>query len=486
MIIPALPVEQNVAMVELFEKKCGHAPRGFAALPQAGSSRRYIRLLGETENAIGAWGHDAKENAAFIRWAKFFAEKGIRVPEVYGEDLSKGIYLLEDLGDNCLLDDRIAEASKALGENTKSLYQQAIDQLINIQQISVEAIVDDWFYPVSGFEADAILQDLRYGQFYFIKPMQIPFSAKALEKDFQLLANDVANAQDKVLMIRDFQARNLMVKDKEIVCIDFQGMRKGPRLYDLISLLYQAKAKLTAEDREALLSYYEQKSPSPISFQDAATQQAWQRLKLIRFLQVLGAYGYRGLFEKKPHFLASIPEAVANIREILGTSFDFSRYPALHKVLLGIARIDISPFILQPDQPEKLNVRIGSFSYRRGLPVDPSGNGGGFIFDCRFVYNPGRQAAYRSLTGMDQPVQTFLMEETEMPELLECIEQMVMPAVEKYKSRNFQNLMISFGCTGGQHRSVFAANTIAAKLRAIEGVHVILEHRERRHWPALA
>lgn len=485
MIIPALPVAQNHAMVNLFEKKFGHSPTGFAALPEAGSSRKYIRLFGEDTSAIGVWGHDKLENEAFLRWANFFSEKNIAVPEIYGEDLTADVYLQEDLGADCLLDIRKKEQSKSLGAQTKKFYQQAIDTLVNIQKIDAADIEANWFYPERDFNKEAMLRDLRYGQYYFFKALNFSFSASLLEKDFQKLATDISSHGNQVLMIRDFQARNLMIQNGKVSIIDFQGLRKGPALYDLISLLYQAKAKLSKEDRADLMNYYDEQNTS-CSFTDEQQSGQWTRLKMIRFLQVLGAYGYRGLFEKKPHFISSIPKAIDNIRELLNDKFDFAQYPELHKVLLSVARMDVSRFMQAADDEEKLNIRITSFSFRRGLPVDPSGNGGGFIFDCRFVLNPGRQAQYRSLSGLDLPVQEFLMAETEMPEFLDRIEEMVMPSVNKYKHRNFKNLMICFGCTGGQHRSVFAAEQIAERLRKLAGVNIIVHHRETRNWPQLA
>ncbi|NNE29091.1 MAG: phosphotransferase, partial [Saprospiraceae bacterium] len=361
MIIAALPVEQNLAMVKIFQSRFGYNPTGFEALPQAGSSRKYIRLFGNKESAIGVWGKDHKENEAFISWAEFFRKNEIEVPEIYGQDLESGIYLQEDLGRTSLLQMRSMDGTSGLSFSSAQLYKKAILELIKIQSLNPTQTNSDWYYPEEHFDNDGVLHDLRYGLYYFVKPMQIQFDPRGLERDFKTLAKDVISGGESGLMIRDFQARNLMVRGQKIVVIDFQGLRKGPKLYDLISLLYQAKAGITSEDRKMLFQFYLDNSKGSLSGNNKQQQQ-WIRLKLVRFMQVLGAYGYRGLFEKKPHFLGSIPMAISNIRALLKEDFDFSIYPELHKVLVALSRLDISPFLTTADKKEVLNIRVTSFS----------------------------------------------------------------------------------------------------------------------------
>jgi hypothetical protein len=195
---------------------------------------------------------------------------------------------------------------------------------------------------------------------------------------------------------------------------------------------------------------------------------------LFRTLQVLGAYGFRGYFEKKPHFMQSVPFAIENLRQLLKQ--DYPEYPYLCKVLRELTQL--TQFSLEHQQ-RVLEVRIVSFAYKKGIPTDPSGNGGGFVFDCRAINNPGKYSKYNHFTGLDEPVVKFLEDDGEILRFLEHVYSLVDASVKRYLDRGFTNLMVSFGCTGGQHRSVYAAQHLAEHLHKKYGVKVDLIHREQ-------
>ena len=446
------------------------------ALPSSGSNRQYYRITGKSHQVVGAFNDNPAENKAFISLSRQFRESGLKVPSVFcvSEDLS--CYLIEDLGDEILFD-RLAILRQKDGISAEFLdyYKRLLTDLIQFQMVAGKNIDFSSCYPVTEFDGQAYLWDLNYFKYNFLKPLQIPFDEYLLELDFRELSALLMIPENRYFVYRDFQARNVMIKDDTFYFIDFQGGRKGPLHYDLASLLFQARADLPFETREFLLDHYIAKAAAiePDSIKDFRRQ--YYHFALIRVLQTLGAYGFRGLFERKQHFLQSIPKAIENVKWLLENDKIPSNLPELKKCLGFLVSNENITDKFSP----KLIVEINSFSYKRGIPADLSGNGGGFVFDCRGLPNPGRYEEYKAFTGLDTKVSDYLETFPEVSEFVEGAFRMVQGSIKTYTSRNFSNLMISFGCTGGRHRSVYCAAQLARNLENFPGINLVVRHREQ-------
>ncbi|WP_301758409.1 RNase adapter RapZ, partial [uncultured Muribaculum sp.] len=253
----------------------------------------------------------------------------------------------------------------------------------------------------------------------------------------------------------------------------FQGGRRGPYHYDIVSFLWQAKANFPDWLRERLLDVYIESASRYIAIDRRRFDEELRYVRLLRILQVLGAYGFRGRIERKPHFLQSIPKALENLRELLTEPLD--EYAYLNSVLNELVKEEASD-----EACDGLTVKVASFGFRKhGIPEDNSGNGGGFVFDCRAIHNPGRYDDYKSLTGLDREVIEFLEREDDMHRFLEHAFALVDASVERYIKRGFQHLMVSFGCTGGQHRSVYSAERMVRHLHEKYNVRVVVDHVEQ-------
>ena len=476
-------------LAQLFEAWAGAAPESIAVLPKAGSDRQYYRLSGGGKSAIGALNPDLAENTAFISFSQHFHALGLPVPEIYGNAPAAGAYLQEDLGATALLS-QLTIWRRETGEHfpaaARQVYARALEQLARMQVEGGKDLDYSLCIPRPAFDKQAMLWDLNYFKYFFAKLCAIPFDEQGLEDDFHALADWLLEADCSHFMFRDFQARNIMVRDGEPYFIDYQGGRRGALQYDLASLLYQAKADLPHAARMDLLDHYLDALGQYLTVDRAAFKTHFFGYLLIRTLQVLGAYGFRGFVERRPHFLESIPFALNNLAWIRANVQLPVQLPTLEKLLDALPS---SPRLahLKRAWPEahKLTVRVHSFSYKRGgIPEDPSGNGGGFAFDCRAIHNPGRYEPYKRLTGRDQPVIDFLLAKSRVTAFLEDAKAVVGPAVERYLERGFSHLMVGFGCTGGQHRSVYCADRMAEYLEKTYGVNVVLEHieQEKKNW----
>jgi hypothetical protein len=336
------------------------------------------------------------------------------------------------------------------------------------------------------FGKHAVLTDLLYYKYYFLDTLQFPYDKQALIDEFELLSDQLSDSHFNFFMFRDFQSRNIMVKGEEVFFIDFQGGMKGGMPYDVASLLWQAKAELSNEWKERLLNDYiieaEQVLGRTIDAQVFKKQ--YYGFVLLRLLQVLGAYGFRGLFERKAHFLTSIPLGLRNLRsflEVYTLDKDTPVFASILKWMVGDEVLNrFTP--TQATEQTPLVITINSFSYKKGLPTDASDNGGGFIFDMRGILNPGRFDDYKKLSGLDKPVQDFLEQKTKMNTFLNSVWDLIDITVENYLSRDFADLQINFGCTGGQHRSVFAAEQTARHLKNKYKVKVVLAHTNQTNW----
>ena len=461
---------------ELFQQYTGSKAETCQQLTPAGSPRRYYRLTAEGHSLIGAVGTSPDENEAFAAIAQQMRRKGLPAPEVYILSDDRMRYLQEDLGDTSLFS-LITEAQHRGGyeEADMELLRAVMRLLPDIQWLTAEGFDFAACHPSPELNHRGIQWDLHYFKYCFLKATGMEFDEEQLEDDFDRLANILLKDKDDCFMCRDFQSRNVMIRDGKPWIIDFQGGRRGPIEYDLVSFLWQARARFTPTMRKELIAEYLQSASRYRSFDKEVFTQRLQYFVLFRTLQVLGAYGYRGYFEHKAHFVQSIPMAIDNLRTLLAEN-NFADMPYLSAMLREMTTL---PLFAPYKEDTELTVRITSFSYRKGIPEDPSGNGGGFVFDCRAIHNPGRYDEYKQLTGMDEPVIAFLDKEEAMQDFLTHVYGIVDYSVEKYLARGFKNLMVSFGCTGGQHRSVYSAEHLAEHLSKKYGVRILLEHREQ-------
>lgn len=459
---------------KLYHTYTGHEPEAVNELPSSGSNRRYFRLTG-TPTLIGVSGTSIEENQAFLYMAQHFRKKGLSVPEVVAKSEDYTLYLQEDLGDT-LLFNAIEKGRKTslFDEEEKQLLHKTMRLLPDIQFAGADGMDFSYCYPQSAFNSRSILWDLNYFKYCFLKATGIEFQEDRLEDDFQKMTNVLLRSNSETFMYRDFQSRNVMIKDGEPWFIDFQGGRKGPIYYDVASFLWQAKANYPDSLRQELLKEYIEALRKYQPVDEAYFHVQLRHFVLFRTMQVLGAYGFRGYFEKKPHFIQSVPFAIANLRRLLQEPYP--EYPYLCHVLKELTELKQFADSLQKPQ---LVVKVISFSYKKGIPEDSSGNGGGFVFDCRAVHNPGKYDRYKSLTGLDEPVIRFLEEDGEITAFLEHVYGLVDASVKRYMERGFTNLSVCFGCTGGQHRSVYSAQHLAEHLNKQFGVEVNLIHREQ-------
>ncbi|HEY6913185.1 MAG TPA: RNase adapter RapZ, partial [Paludibacter sp.] len=391
------------------------------------------------------------------------------------ETADSKFYIQDDLGDT-LLFDYIAGGRKTgvFAEGEKEMLRKTMRKLPEVQVLGAKGFDFSVCYPQPEFNERSILWDLNYFKYCFLKSTGLEFQENRLEDDFYKLSEILLRAKTDTFMYRDFQSRNVMVKDGQPYFIDFQGGRKGPLQYDVASFLWQAKAQYNDELREELLQTYLDALKELVTVDEAEFRNQLAHFVLFRTLQVLGAYGFRGYFEKKPHFLQSIPYAIENLRSLLKTGN--SEYPYLLDILEQMTELEQ---FREVEVRKPLVVKVYSFSYKKGIPQDNSGNGGGFVFDCRAVNNPGKYERYQSLTGLDESVKVFLEEDGEILTFIDHAFALVDASVKRYKDRGFTNLMISFGCTGGRHRSVYSAQKMAEHINEKFGVEVQLVHREQ-------
>ena len=504
----------------------GQEPDTIEELAVGGSNRKYYRLSAPAathdstpatqdaepmpQSVIGVIGTSRDENHAFVYLCRHFTKRQLPVPRLLAVSDDELRYLQTDLGSVSLFD-AIRGGREAGGRYTlkeQELLKRTIRQLPNIQMRGARELDFSQCYPQAEFDTNSVLFDLNYFKYCFLKATELDFHELKLEADFHLLAKDLTAAGDEqCFLYRDFQARDIMLVDGNPYFIDFQGGRKGPYYYDLASFLWQASAKYPYKlRRELVYEYYNElknytEVPTPHHFVARLSL-----FVLFRILQVLGAYGFRGYFERKKHFIDSIPPAIQNLRELLAeVNFPYPYLVSLLQQLCDLPQFrqsdvavsradgfkvtDKNPYKPHPqdgpatfskyDAQGPLVVKVFSFSYRKGIPEDESGNGGGYVFDCRSTHNPGRYEPYKQLTGLDEPVIRFLEDDGEILTFLDSVYKLADAHVRRYIQRGFTSLMFSFGCTGGQHRSVYSAQHLAEHLHAKFGVEVRICHREQ-------
>jgi aminoglycoside/choline kinase family phosphotransferase len=462
----------------LYENWSGDKPQGIVPLPGSGSYRRYFRVTGHSSTAIGVFNNDVKENLAFLSFTRHFLDSGLPVPEVFSEDVPENIYLLRDLGDLTLYEflTRERKDHDDFPDRVAGIYLRVIKDLPRFQVTAGKGIDYSLCYPRAAFDRQSMLWDLNYFKYYFLKLARIPFDEQKLEDDFGAFTGWLLEEDHDYFLYRDFQSRNIMLLGNEPFFIDYQGGRKGPLQYDIASLLYDAKASIPQESRDILLNVYLESLAGYISLDREKFLRYYYGFVLIRIIQSLGTYGFRGYYENKPHFLQSIPFAIKNLVYLFREKRIVPELPELTHVL---ARIMENPSFRHSDKtPSGLTVEICSFSYKKGIPADTSGNGGGFVFDCRALPNPGRYEEYKPWTGKDRPVIDFLKREPAVDEFLNHAFSMAGQSIMKYMERGFTHLYVGFGCTGGQHRSVYCAEEFAKHVREKYPVIVKVNHKE--------
>jgi aminoglycoside/choline kinase family phosphotransferase len=440
-----------------------------------GSGRHIVRLFGAQTSAIGILHDVREENTAFIEFSRHFRRHGLPVPEIFSEDLDHGAYLEEDLGDTTLFE---FLSSNRSGEHIQTpvldAYRAAIELLPRFQIAAGRDLNYKVCYPRDSFDAQSISWDLNYFKYYFLRLAGVPFNEQALENDFANLTKFLLSADHDYFLYRDFQSRNIMLHGGRPFFLDYQGGRKGALQYDVASLLYDAKADLPPALRQKLLDHYLETLPRFGGITREAFMEHYYAYVYVRIMQAMGAYGFRGFFERKTHFLQSVPYALRNLRWLLHNVEIPVRLPSLMDAFTKIVASEKLQNL--STEAESLTVRIFSFSFHRSVPKDESGHGGGFVFDCRALPNPGREERFKSLTGKDAPVIDYLNREESVHQFLAGAMSLVDASVNTYQNRGFKNLMVSFGCTGGQHRSVFMAEQLARHLRSRAGVEVVIRH----------
>jgi aminoglycoside/choline kinase family phosphotransferase len=471
----------------------GEEAASIDVLPQSGSERRYFRLhahlpdgQGKNGPVIGTYGANIKENETFIYFTRHFREKNLAIPEIYTVSNDHAYYLQEDFGDISLL--TRLEAT-GYSDAVYDLFKKSLQALASLHVKGDEGLDYERCLTNKEFGRQAIMADLLYFKYYFLDALRRPYDKQKLLDDFEALSNYLTHTEYKYFMFRDFQSRNILVKkDDSVHFIDYQGGMKGAPQYDVASMLWQARANLPDKWKEDLLADYMNAFETLINapLDRAIFRSQYNGYVLIRLLQVLGAYGFRGLFERKAQFLTSIPLALTNLKWFFNNQSLGIVVPEFRKVLdLCVSDEVIEQFTpLQANEQTPLVVTINSFSYRNAVPVDKSGNGGGFVFDCRGILNPGRVEEFKTLHGRDKSVKDFLEQQTRMTEFLNSAFDIVDITVEDYIRRGFETLMISFGCTGGQHRSVYAADALARHLRNKFKVKIELKHlvQDEKNW----
>ena len=466
-------------LTNLYKSWTGEKPDSISPLPKSASYRRYFRIKSNNKNAIGVYNADRKENEAFISFTKHFLKHNLHVPQLYTEELDNHVYLLEDLGDTTLYS---LISGKRNDDQFTSIvlehYKRSLKELIKFQVKASQDLDYSVCYPRNSFDQQSIMWDLNYFKYYFVKLTQTPFDEQKLEDDFNSFIKLLLSTETNYFMYRDFQSRNIMIKDNELYFIDYQGGRKGALQYDVASLLYDAKADLPQDLRNELLEFYISLLTDSTKTRKDEFKKYFYSYVLIRIFQSMGTYGFRGVHEKKTHFLKSIPYAINNLEYIFQENLFPERLNELKSVLQSIINNNSLRKTNEGENSDKLTVSVNSFSYNSGIPTDLTGNGGGFVFDCRSLHNPGRYDEFKMLTGKDKPVIDFLNKENSVKEFLSNVYSIIEPAIKNYEERGFKHLMINFGCTGGQHRSVFCAEKASEYLRKLDNVNVITRHTE--------
>jgi|WetSurSiteA1Bulk_404760.scaffolds.fasta_scaffold00024_23 aminoglycoside/choline kinase family phosphotransferase len=463
---------------DFFSQWSGKKPETIVPMPESGSYRRYFRISSEIGQFMGVFNMDNRENRAFIYLDRHLLQTGNHVPEVYAENLEKHVYLEQDLGDVTLLDYLVSIRKEPDSEDRiRDIYRHVIDAMPGLQVRAAQGLDYTICYPRAEFDVQSMMWDMNYFKYCLLKPLKIDFFEQDLEDDFQKIVTWLIQAGSNSFMFRDFQSRNIMLHDNELYFIDFQGGRRGPLQYDLASLLFEAKTRLADHIRQELLDYYLSVYKRTFPWFDPDKfLEYYYGIVYLRLMQAMGAYGFRGYIERKPLFLQSLPDAVRTLSWLMRNKplpLDLVSLPGVFEQLIDLPKI--KDYEIKHDT---FTVTINSFAYKNGIPQDNTGNGGGFVFDCRALNNPGRYDEYKTLTGRDQAVVEFLESKADVMDFFMHTLHIVDHAVANYLDRGFTSLMVNYGCTGGQHRSVFMAERLSAYLKNKYAINLVITHHE--------
>lgn len=482
-------------LLELASQLPAFQPLSIVPIAAAGSNRSYFRITAASgKTLIGTASNDLRENQAFFYLSRFFKQFNCPVPTIISIHESHMFYLQQDLGDLSLY--QLAKEN-GFSETVVQLFKQSLSELLKMHLKAGSQFDYQICYPRAEMDYQSFVWDLNYFKYYFLKPLGILFDEQKLEDEFIRLALKLDAFPRSGFLFRDFQARNIMIHQNKAYFIDYQGGRKGTPTYDLASLLYQSSLEMPENLQTELRNFYFLEIEKTLRIPLAQSEYEFRYFLLIRLMQVLGAYGFRGLIENKEYFKKSIPGGLKNLLNCLNEFPEKQLYPELCRALYdctalpayqdqakGKTSSDPSPIpaTINETKAEKntelLTVRISSFSFRKSIPEDPSGHGGGFVFDCRALPNPGREPEFKFKSGKDQEVIDYLDNKSEVQRFLDQAELLIQQSIDSYLKRNFKHLMISFGCTGGQHRSVYCAEYIFRKLSENKKINPILTHWE--------
>ena len=468
----------------LYKQVYEQMPARIEKLPQSGSDRLYFRVFGKDgSTCIATYNYNEQENRTFLAFTASFAKDALPVPEIYGVSDDYLLYLQQDFG-TCSLAGLLEQEGHS--DRVYQLFKKSLLALSRLQIMGHNRVDYRLCLTSNEFGKQAILSDLLYFKYYFLDFLGLPYNKQQLLDEFDVLSVFLGQSRYKYFMFRDFQSRNIMIQNEEVFFIDYQGGMKGGLQYDAAALLWQAKADLPKKWKDSLLDYYIEQVDHLVENEvdKNAFKNQFKGFVLIRLLQVLGAYGFRGLFQRKANFLAGIPIALENLKKFTESHSIGIELPEFERILALITGPEIkTKFIpVQADDNTPLVIEVNSFSYKKGIPVDKSSNGGGYVFDCRGILNPGRQEEFKKLSGLDKPVQDYLQQRTSMNEFLNSVFDLVSISVENYLDRDFGHLQINFGCTGGQHRSVYAAEQTARYLSNKYKVKIELRHTNKNNW----
>ena len=473
-------MEKNIEnwLVEVCNQRFESGIKKIESLRESGSARQYYRIFLESSTAILCVSANTRENKTFIHLSHFLYKNGISVPEIYAVSNNYECYLLEDVGNEDFLQ---LLSGLERNENLKRFIGDIISQLVSFQQLppnSWKEIVE--FQPL---DEELISYDCCYALDNFFRVCGKVFDEENLIAEFAALQEKLMAYPQPLwgLMFRDFQSRNIMIREMPYF-IDYQSSRRGPGIYDLVSFAWQAKANFSVQERSMIVDLYIGELKKRGIDAEEAVRINLPYWAMFRILQTLGAYGLRGLKEGKRHFIDSIPAAITNIKYLKekGLLADYPEIEAIAERLEAWQEKNKDKSVKKAGEENGLTIRVFSFSYKKGYPDDESGNGGGFIFDCRGMHNPGRYEEYKQKTGLDREVIEFLEERGEARRFVETCVELTIPTIKRYIARGFTSLLVGFGCTGGQHRSVFCAEGYAKKISELfPEVKIITEHREQ-------
>jgi len=471
------------AVAGLFRSWRATEPDSLSELPPSGSSRKYFRILYGNESCIAAFNPDLRENIAFVSLTRHFTELGLPVPKILATEPYGHCYLVTDLGDTNLFALLPHDpAVKKFNSDIIQVYKRSLEWLPIFQIEGPKNLDFSLCYPRPSFDRHSMMWDLNYFKYYFLKISGVAFDEQKLEDDFERFVNRLLQVPADFFLYRDFQSRNIMIVDGEPHFIDYQGGRRGALHYDVASLLFDAKANIPPAQRLELLDFYIATLGQRMEVDEKKFREDFFDFALIRILQALGAYGFRGGVERKTLFLQSVPFALQNLRWLTENDLLPQTTPYLNQIIGRLSAQAPLVITTAPAYPG-LSVHIRSFSYKNGIPPDEWGHGGGFVFDCRSLTNPGRLPQFKPLTGKDPAIADFLENQEEVRAFLQQAGTMSQNAVKNYQERGFNHLMISFGCTGGQHRSVYCAEALARQLKKLHQVHIDLVHCQEKQWP---